>query len=255
MSLLNRSNKGVKLTDAGKIVFDYADTILSLQENIERDLKNLKNLKNDNKSLLLGSCKAVGEYALPCSIYTYKNDNKDVNINFEISNTSDVIKNLINRTINIGIIQGDTVNKSIKTEKITSDRLLLVTSCPVIKDSITFNELLKLPIILREEGSGTRKAIENALKSIDLDISDINCIYQLNSIEAIKSSVISGKGFSFIPEMTIKKELRNGTLTHIKINNFGIKSEFYVAYRKDHTLSPHEHDFISFIKSSQRGFC
>jgi len=252
VSLLNRSNRGVELTDAGKIVFDYADTILSLQENIERDLETLK---SDKKNLLLGSCKAVGEYALPCSIYTYKHDNKDVNIHFEISNTEDVLKSLINRTINIGIIQGSTDNKTLQTEKITSDKLLLVTSCPVIKDHITRSELLKLPIILREEGSGTRKAIEQSLKNIDLKINELNCIYQLNSIEAIKSSAISGKGFSFIPELTIKRELREGTLTNIKIEDIEITSDFYVAYRKDHDLSSYEEDFISFIKSSKRGFC
>ncbi|MGF7060403.1 LysR substrate-binding domain-containing protein [Brassicibacter mesophilus] len=252
VSLLNRSNKGVELTEAGKIVFDYASTILSLQDNIERDLQNLKTHK---KNLLIGSCKAVGEYALPCSIYIYKHENKDVDINLEIMNTDDVIESLLNRTVNIGIIHGDSRNKDIKTQKITLDNLMLVTSLPLMKNTITITELTKLPLIFREQGSGTRMTINNVLNTHDIEIDDLNIIYELNSMEAIKSSVIAGKGISFIPELSIKRELRDGVLKQIQIDNIEIVSEYYVAYRKDHELSPYENDFIKFIKSSKRGFC
>lgn len=252
VSLLTRSNKGVELTEAGQIVFDYANTILSLQENIERDLENLQ---SKNKQLLIGSCKAVGEYALPCSIYIYKHDNRDIDINLEITNTTDVIENLINRNVSIGIIQGDTDNKNIYTEKITSDRLLLVTSLPFIKDVISVKELIKLPLIIRENGSGTKEAIKKSLEVHNIDLNDLNIIYELNSMEAIKTSVIAGKGISFIPEMTIKRELKDGALHEIHIEDFEIIADYYVAYRKKYKLNPHENEFIKFIKSSKRGFC
>ncbi len=252
VSLLNRSNKGVELTEAGKIVFDYANTILSLQENIERDLENLKTHK---KNLLIGSCKSVGEYALPCSIYIFKHDNKEIDINLEIMNSENVTNSLLDRTINIGILHGDINNKEIKTEKITEDKLLLVTSLPLIRDKVSLKELVKLPLIFREQGSGSRKIIENCLKIHNLKVGDLNIIYELNSMEAIKSSVISGKGISFIPELSIKRELKDGVLKLIEIEDLEIVSEYYIAFRKDHELSPYEKDFIKFIKSSRRGFC
>lgn len=252
VTLLTRSNKGVKLTEAGQVVFDYANTILSMQDNIERDLKNLKSNK---KELLLGSCKAVGEYALPCSIYIYKQEFKDVSINFEIHNTDDIIKSLIDRTINIGILHGNREMNNIKTEKITSDRLVLVTSLPLMKNLISIEEFKKLPLIFREQESGTHQTVKNALLHHDIKIEDLNIIYELNSMEAIKTSVLSGKGISFIPELSIKRELRDGNLKEIKIESLDIFSEFFIAYRTDHALSLHEKEFIRFIKSSKRGFC
>jgi len=251
-TFLIRSNKGVELTEAGKILFEYANTILSMQNNIERDLKNLE---SDRKELLLGSCKAVGEYALPCSIYIYKQDFKDVNINFEINNTEDVVKNLLDRTINIGIVHGNIDADNIKTDKITTDRLLLVTPLPLIKDTISSDEFKKLPLIFREEGSGTRQTIKEALLQLDISIEDLNIIYELNSMEAIKTSVLSGKGISFIPELSIKRELRDGDLREIKVENLDIFSKFFIAYRKDYELVDYEKEFIKFIKSSKRGFC
>ncbi len=251
-TFLIRSNKGVELTEAGKILFEYANTILSMQNNIERDLQNLK---SDKKELLIGSCKAVGEYALPCSIYIYKQDFKNVNIYFEINNTEDIIKNLLDRTINIGIVHGNVATENIKTDKITTDRLLLVTPLPLIKDTISLSEFKKLPLIFREEGSGTRRTIEEALLPLDISIEDLNIIYELNSMEAIKTSVLSGKGISFIPELSIKRELRDADLREIKIEGLDISSEFFIAYREDHDLASYEKEFIDFIKSSKRGFC
>jgi len=251
-TLLIRSNKGVELTDAGKIVFDYADTILSMKDNIERDIKSLQHKK---KELILGSCKALGEYALPCSIYVYKQDFKDVDINLEISNTEGVIKNLLDRTINIGIIHGDIKTKNIKTELIASDPLLLVTSLPILKDKITIDEFKKLPLIFRESGSGTYKTIKDALMMHDIKIDDLNIIYELNSMEAIKTSVLSGKGISFIQELSVKRNLKDGDLREIKVEGLEIYSQFYLAYREDYEFNYYEKEFINFIKSSRRGFC
>ncbi|QUH24590.1 LysR family transcriptional regulator [Serpentinicella alkaliphila] len=252
VSLLNRSNKGVELTDAGKVVFDYATTILSLKDNIERDLESLK---TDKKSLLIGSCKALGEYALPCSIYVFKHNHKDVDINIEISNTANVAENIINKTINIGILHGIVKSKGLCIEKITSDRLLLVTSLPLVKNEVSLEDFKRLPLIFRENGSGTRKTILDALTPFKIGYEDLNIIYELNSMEAIKTSVLSGKGISFIPELTIKRELKDGLLKEIKIDKLDLISDFYLAYNPDHYIINYEQEFIHFIKSSKRGFC
>lgn len=252
VSLLIRSNKGVKLTEEGKIVFDYANTILSMQDNIERDLKSLKSNKNE---LLLGSCKAVGEYALPCSIYIFKQDFKDVDINFNISNTEGVIKNLLDRTVNIGITHGNMKSDNIKTDLIASDHLLLVTSLPIIKDIITLDEFKNFPLIFRENGSGTYKTIKEALMIHDIKIEDLNIIYELNSTEAIKTSVLSGKGISFIPELSIRRNLKDGDLKEINVEGLELCNNYYIAYREDYNLNKYEKEFVKFIKSSKRGFC
>ncbi|SCY31689.1 LysR family transcriptional regulator [Alkaliphilus peptidifermentans] len=252
VTLLTRSNKGVELTEAGMVVFDYANTILSMHDNIERDLENLKSNKKD---LLIGSCKSIGEYALPCSIYIFKQDNSNIHINCNITNSDGVIDNLSDRTINIGIIQGYREKKNVITDKITSNRLILTTSLPVLKNKVSLNELKMLPLIFREDGSGTRATILQHLKKHDIRLQDLNIIYELNSMEAIKTSVISGKGISFIPEMTIKKELRDGVLREIEIDGLDVISDYYIAYREDHQFTSYESQFINFIKSSRRGFC
>ncbi|WP_270475025.1 LysR family transcriptional regulator [Clostridium cochlearium] len=252
VTLLNRSNKGVEMTEEGKVVFDYAHTILDIKGNIERDLKSLHETV---PTLIIGSCKSVGEYALPCSIYTFKKFNKDIDIHMQIDNSEEVIKKLCDHTINIGIVQKHPENNSISTKTIISDELVLVGSAYNDKNKISLEELRDLPLILREEGSGTREIILNSLEEKNIDLRDLNVIYNLNSPEAIKSSISSDKGFSFLPKLIINKELKKNYLKQIDIDELKIDFKYYLVYRKNYKLTSYEKRFVDFIISSKRGFC
>ncbi|WXR62445.1 LysR family transcriptional regulator [Peptostreptococcaceae bacterium AGR-M142] len=251
--LLIRSNKGVSLTDEGQVVYDYANTLLSIQGNIKRDLINLK---QEVPTLIIGSCKSVGEYALPCSIYTFKKLHKEVDINMQVSNSISVLNQLKNHEINIGIIQIDAVDyDDIKTQKIVSDELVLIGSYKKDSTKIDLEELKQIPIILREDDSGSKIILQKALKEKNIDINELNIIYSLNSIEAIKSSIISKKGFAFLPKLSIMQELKENWVSIIDINDLDISFEYFIASRKNYKFSSYEEDFIDFIISSKRGFC
>lgn len=252
VNLLIRSNKGVQITEAGKILFDYASTILSLNDNITRDLDNLKTNK---KQLIIGSCKAIGEYSLPCSIYLFKQDNKDLNLSLEVENTTEVINDLLNNSVDLGITQYKSNETEIIFEKIVSDDIILITSMPLMKEKITLEELKRLPLIMREEGSGTRKIIKDKLEKSGMNIDDLTVIFELNSNEAIKTSVTSGKGAAFIPKFSVLRELRMKTVQEIEIEGIKLNADYHIAYRKNGELTPEENEFIRFVKSSKRGFC
>lgn len=250
--LLIRSNKGVKLTEEGKVVYNYASTILSIQGNIKRDLESLQ---DSSPTLMIGSCRAVGEYALPCSLYLFKKICSEVKIDIKLMNSSKVIQKLLDHTINIGIIQGDSKTEGISTEAIVSDELLLVGHSSRRKKVISLEELKKMQLILRERSSSTRRLLEEALEKTGISLDQLNVIYNLDSPGAIRASVLAGDGFSFLPKLMIKRELREGTLEQIQVNQLHIVFNYYIAYRKDHVFSECERDFVNFIHSNRRGFC
>lgn len=250
-NLLIRSNKGVKLTEEGKVLYNYADTILSIQGNIERDLKNLH---EDRPKLVIASCKSVGEYALPCSIFTFKKHYKEVDIHMKTMNSSEVIESLNTHSINIGIIQDDPRDDSIATKYITSDELILVGT-DYDKEIISLEELKDLPLILREKTSNSRYLVEKELKRKGIHLEDLNIIYDLNSPEAIKSSISSGNGFSFLPKLVAQKELSKGYLKQIRVHGLNIEFNYYIAYRRNYVFTHFEELFVDFIISSKRGFC
>ena len=251
-NLLIRSNKGVKLTEEVKVVFNYADTLLSIKVNIERDLKNLQ---QDVPRLLIGSCKSIGEYALPCTIFVFKKLHKELDINMEVNNSSEVIKKLCDHSINIGIIQGNPEEDSLDIEYITSDELILVGNSSENIDHITIEELKKLPLILREESSNARYLVKNAFQEKGVLLEDLNVIYSLNSPEAIKSSILAGKGVAFLPKIIVKNELKKGLLKQITVDEIKIEFNYYLCYRKNYVLTKYERMFADFITSNKRAFC
>ncbi|RDY26675.1 LysR family transcriptional regulator [Romboutsia weinsteinii] len=251
-SLLKRSYRGVELTEEGKIVFEYANKVLSLEDDLHTQLRNLK---NNVEPLLIGSCKSIGEYALPCSIYTFKQIHENIHISLELNNSSTVIKKLRNHDINIGIIQEHNIGEDIVSIPLLSDKLALVGGYDQPMNKITLDDLLDLQLILREEGSATRSILEDAFNKKGLDFNNLNVIYSLNSQEAIKNSISLQKCFSFLPEVSIRQELRSSTLKKISIVDLDIEFNYYVVYRKNYKLTKYEQIFIDFISSKKRCFC
>lgn len=251
-TLLIRSNKGVELTEEGTVVFNYAETLLSIQGNIKRDLINLN---KEVPKLMISACKSVGEYALPCSLFTFKDVHEEVAIHMDVINSSKVIEKLQDHTINLGIIQHDFAIEDMRLQPIVSDELLLVGNKLLSPSKISIGDLKGLPLILREEKSGTRAVMKKALEKKNILIEDLNIVYDLNSPEAIKSSIASGKGFSFLPRIVVAQELKNKSLKIIEVDNLKIDFSYYLASRKNYVLTEYEELFADFIISNKRGFC
>ncbi|HJF36646.1 MAG TPA: LysR family transcriptional regulator, partial [Clostridium perfringens] len=122
--LLNRSNTGVSLTSAGEIIFEFAESMLSIEDNLQKKLDELKNI---NSKLIISCCKSLGEHVMPCSIYTFKEIHYKTDISMEIDNTSDILKKLTNHETNIGIIQGKPSDcKNLELIPLMTDNLVLV---------------------------------------------------------------------------------------------------------------------------------
>ncbi|MEG2788842.1 MAG: LysR family transcriptional regulator [Romboutsia sp.] len=252
VSLLKRSYKGVELTEEGSLVFDYAKQMISLADNLQ---SSIKNLKEKNQPLLIGSCRSIGEYALPCSIYTFKEIHNKIDISLDLDNSAEILNKLEQSSINIGIVQEFTPSYDIIAIPILTDKLVLVGGYNQPINNIDINDLHKLQFILRESGSATRNILENNLKSKNINANNLDIIYSLNSQQAIKNSISLQNCFSFLPEVSIRQELRNLSLKKISVTGLDIEFKYYVTYRKNYTLNKYEQLFIDFISSKRRCFC
>lgn len=250
--LLIRSNKGVKLTEEGQVVYEHASSILSLEDNIK---KNIKDLKQKKSILSICACQSLGDYVLPCSIYTYREIYTDLDIFLEVYNSSTVIEKLLNHETNIAIITGEYEAEGITTVPILKDNLILVSGPDEKYDSISRDELMHIPLILRDEHSGSRVLLKNMLKEYSIDINDLNNVLSVNSPESIKSSVSSGRGFAFLPQIVVRSELRSGSMKKINIKDFDTSFNYNLIYRDNTKFTSHEERFKKFISSSKRCFC
>ena len=146
-------------------------------------------------------------------------------------NNSERIENaLLEKNIDLGIIEGQAKKRTLKYDKFLKDELVLVckqNSSLLTCDSIHPKELTHLPILLREAGSGTLEVILHALKPFGIKLADLNLEMQLASSESIKLYLLNSQSCAFLSLHSIFRELKNNELKIVEIENLVIQRDFY----------------------------
>ena len=118
------------------------------------------------------------------------------------------------------------------------------TSKPIRKE-----QFAAMPMIFREEGSGTRQMIENYFGT---DIRLIKRKINLTSNEAVKQAVIAGLGYSILPTTGIRHELAAGEIRLLKVEGLPIKTQWRLIWLKNKQLSPVAEAFVKFLRSNKK---
>ncbi len=262
--LLERSNKGVKPTEMGELVFSYGNKILNLKENMQKEIESYSNATMEE--LGVGASSTLGNFALPCSVYIFKENFPQHDIFLDISKTKTVVDKLLEGTIEIGVIEGPLINslkelilsEGLKVKKIAQDELTLIA--PYNEQwqnttEISREELFQLKFVLMDEGSGIRETIEETLQEKDILMGQLNIALELNSINAIVSAVAAEKGVSFLPKMALRRELRHRTLKAVKVQGITFPHSIYLIYHQSNIKPGLSANFLNFLASKDRGFC
>lgn len=250
--LLSRSNKGVELTTEGEIVYKYSKAILSMEENIYTDLTNLL---EHHKQVTIGACRNLADYALPCSIHTFKKIHQDINA-IVISNTSkQILQSIKNRELNIGLVQDVGEVEGIKRIPLLKDELILVCRGTKDVECIGVEEMCEIPLIIREKSSFMYQLLGHQLEKVNKDYEDLNVILQLDSNEALKTYLLSGEGYAFLPALTLRNEIHSQRLKKVPVQNFKVGFDYTLVYRHDYEFTKEEKIFVNFLTSKKRCFC
>ncbi|MDX5474993.1 MAG: LysR family transcriptional regulator [Bacillaceae bacterium] len=249
--LFDRTTKKMELTDSGKILFMYVGLIFEIVDKAKKELTTLSTFVHGD--LFIGASLTIGEHLLPYALGEFKKDFPHINLIMKIYNSKQINTKLIDEEMDLGFIEAPMFEPSLKYIPFLEDELVIITTGnldgPISKDkdTITPSELFSLPIILREEGSGTRQVMENTFKSIDLDPSNLNVVLELENTESIKATVESGMGISILSKSAIQKELQLGTLRLIKLQGIILRRNFYIVHKKDKVLPLQSEAFLNFI--------
>lgn len=246
VSLISRKGRRIELTEEGDILFHYAQDIETMSSVLERKLKNNCEIE---KRYYIGATLTIGEYILPPILGEYKKNHPMTDIILQVYNTEEITKKLQNGEIDLGLVEGPFDRNKFVFKKIKDDELVLVAS-PKSRfaglGSVKLEEVLKSRLILREEGSGTRRVLEDTLTMLGFSPGDLQAYMNIGSIGAIKSLVESNLGYTVISKTAVKKEVQNGSLVIVSIENLQITREFNFIYTKD-CPSDFVEDFITFL--------
>lgn len=252
--LFDRTPQGVVLTKAGEVFYSYALRILELQEEMEQQLESV--LQKENNQIIVGASTTIGNVSLPCSIYLFKEEYPEVNIRLEIANADEVSRKVVADEVDIGVLEGYRESPEMNVIPVTSDELVVIVppNHPSTDGTISLEDFLKQPIILREDGSGTRKLLAAELEKNSHSINDLNVITQMTTIDAIKSAVEAGLGGAVVPRLAVRKEAYLGTLKVLKIVGMNMPLDFNIIYPTNKPLSTSTKRFIKFLTNPEERF-
>lgn len=247
--LFDRSSNTVVLTPAGEILYKYAKDILGLYANAERAVGGITGLVKG--SITIGASTTIGNYLLPLVIAEFKKSNSKTKIHLLVGNSKRIIELLKGGVIDLGLVEGDVQRYKLSMEKLVPDELTLIVSSkhPLAKLSeISILDLPKLPLIFREEGSGTRQIIESYLQKNGLSPLNMNVAAILGSTEAIKCAVESGIGVAIVSRWAVRKEVHYGTIKALKFKECAFLRDFSLLFNRN-TVSTYSVDtFLTFLK-------
>ena len=201
--LLERSNKGVELTEKGLIVLKYADNIIRTYETM---LQELEQVDNKERYIKIEACWSIATYSLPCVMYEIKNKFRNYSYELNPNEADEIEQNVLNNICDIGVIYDKPQNPNLSYYKIGKDKMILVAPKDYeIEEEIDFVKLVEHPFILLNDKVYVIDAISKKLNTIGLKIEDLNILYNSDSAEAVKSSVLNGFGIGFLPYTSVKK--------------------------------------------------
>jgi len=245
--LLERSNKGVELTEAGQIVEKYAKSLIKSYDNM---LEDLIAINKKNCTMRIEACPTMATYALPCTVYKIKEEYPDYNYCLASGISEEVEHNILQGACDVGFVQGKPTDQDLVSSIVGTDRMVLVASSEYnIKSEINLNDLMRYPLIMMHEKYQCRRQFNEMLKERGINLEHLNVLFSLDSTESVKSSVLKGHGLSLLPYMSIKKELYNKQLKEIKVAD-------YIVYKRDKDMNKGTREFIQFLKKiGEKSFC
>jgi LysR family transcriptional regulator, transcriptional activator of the cysJI operon len=231
VQLFDRTGTHITLTEAGRVLLRYSKQVNALLAQAERDIAALS---GEHAGLLaLGASTTIAQYVLPRLLGEFKREHPRVQPTLISGNTEHIVNALEKQKIALGFIEGPARSHVVKAEPFLEDELILIVSTAhelVERKVISCTELAKMPLLMRERGSGTRQVIEMALARHGVKRSSLHIVMELDSTEAIKSAVEASLGIGFVSRWAIAKDMRlDKGFKIVEVEGLRIRREFLVA--------------------------
>jgi len=247
--LFDRSGNSINLTPAGEILYKRAKEILALyaeaQQNISEITGSIKG------SLSIGASSTIGNYLLPHIIAAFKKKVPQVNISLFVSNTKIITERLNAGEIDIALVEGDVSKQRFSVETLLSDELVVIMSPAhpwAERRGLSAIELTKEPLILREEGSGTRQIILKHLEEHGIKLDQLKIALVVGSTEAIKGAVEEGLGVSIMSGWAVRKWLKQGLLKAATFKDLKFHRNFTIISPKRNYSTHTAKEFLNFLR-------
>ena len=238
IDLIQIVGRRIKITNFGEEIYLIAKRIILESEEIKHKANLFKGLLSGKLSI---GAVSTGKYVMPFFLTDFLTYYKEINLIMDVSNKQEVLRKLEKNEIEFALVSILPENLSFQEEILLPNNLYLMGGTKMEYESV---DISVIPLIYREAGSGTRTTMEKFLSNRNISVQKR---IELTSNEAVKQAVIASLGYSVLPLIGVKNELRSGEVRIIRNPFFPIQSSWRLIWLRDHRLSPIAKAYIDFI--------
>jgi len=227
--LFDRDAGGVSLTKQGAMLLSYAQKIAAIVSEAEQALAAGEGQLSGE--LALGVSTTIAQYVLPRLLVAFLDEHPRVRLSLHSGNTAEIVQLLLAGKVSIGLIEGPSRHREVRTEPFMEDELVLITPPNLGPDNWPREKLVASTLLMREHGSGSRRVVETALENAGIKLKAFKKVMDLDSTEAIKSAVEAGLGIGFVSRWAISKELQLRALKIAQVTGLRVARHFSLISR------------------------
>ncbi len=246
--LLDRTGRGALLTPGGSILLEHARRVLAATGEIGRAMNRFKGI--EDTILTIGGSNVPGNYMIPDALPLVRARFPGLKITLLQGDSRDIIDRLGREEVEVGVVGSRFSDEEYDFTPLGSEEIRLVAGKSHEwrrKRIVELGELEEGEFILREPGSGTAKAVGEALARAGFSPDRLRVAAVLGSNEAVKHAVLSGMGLAFLSEISIRNELARKELAEIRVKGLTISRSFFLVTRSGRELSPAAQAFVTLM--------
>ena len=249
--LFIRNTKEVALSDDGKELYKYARQIVDIEKKIEARFGSQKG--DDKHCITIAASTIPAQYLLPKVLLKFSERYPEEQLKLMETDSSQVVTQVVDHMVDIGFTGTVLEKKHCKYIPFYKDELAIIT--PNTEKYQKFREqvddiswMKEEHLILREEGSGTRKEAEKQLKAAGIDIGQLDIIASIENQETIKRSVRQGMGITVLSRLAAKEEEESGLLLTFPIPKADQGRDINLVYNKNYQLTRSAERFVKIVR-------
>lgn len=250
--LFVRNTKEVSLSEEGIKLYKYAKQMLDLQREIEVTFG--MDEEGESHAVTIAASTIPAQYLLPEVLTRFSERYPQEQIRIQETDSSKVVMQIVDHRVDIGFTGTVLEKKHCKYIPFYKDELVIITpNTPKYQELAQGNKediswIKKEHVIMREEGSGTRKEAELQLKGAGVKFAGLDIIESIENQETIKKSVRQGMGISILSKLATADEVANGEILAFPIPNSDEGRDINLVYNKNYQMTRSAERFIKVVK-------
>ena len=243
--LFVRNNRGVTPTVAGHLLYGYVKDIAATIHQSQMAVNMA--IQGDYGELYIGASLTLADYVLPPVIAEFSKVFPQVRVHLQVHNTEEIGHLLVEGKITLGFVEAPLYDMRIQQTPFLRDQLgvIVAKGHPLAsKSSVTLDDIAHERLIIREQGSGTRAVLEEALRKQDVRLEDFKTIMESSSPKSITTMVAHNAGISILSEWVVNEEVQRGELIFLPIPELDLTRHFQMITIGDELDDPFAQGFV-----------